>query len=191
MYIQFHLLILVKVINCIFTDEKPSWFIQLISVCSGASVNVVLFCEYVFCNFFSEDYICTCLQTKWFPLVLFLGLSSLFQWLGSLLKCQRMMQILANYEKGPTDHRAGQTGLAGGKWNYVHASVIPQTAGRSQFWLVRLDTDHLILYFLLTLHQPLCSLSPSSILLLCCKCSCIFSFFSNPFCNIFFNSSTK
>ena len=59
----------------------------------------------------------SCPGTKWLPLVQFLGLSSLFQWFGSPLKCKQVMQILANYEKEPPDCRAGQTGLAGGICN--------------------------------------------------------------------------
>lgn len=141
----------------------------------------------IFCNFFSEDYICTCLWTKWLPLVQFLGFSSLFQWLGSSLKCQRMMQILANYEKEPTDHNPGQTGLAGGNWNCMCASMIPLTADRSQFWPVSLDTDHLILFFLLTDPFPpayMLTLTLSSMLQFCCKCCSLFFLFKSFFQSI-------
>lgn len=77
---------------------------------------------------------------------------------------------------------------------WMGASVSPCTAERSQFWPVRLDTDHFMFYFLpdnpfAPAFRLTCTLS--STLLLCCKCSSILSFLSNPFWDKFFNISTK
>lgn len=132
--------------------------------------------------------LCSCLGTK------FLGLSSLFQWFGSPLKCKRIMQILANYERETTDCRAGQTGSAGGNINVDGCLCEPMYSWEVTILACQAWHWSFILYFLP--DNPFVPASRlthtvSSMLLLCCKCLCILSFFSNPFWEDFFNISTK
>lgn len=97
----------------------------------------------------------SCLGTKWLLLKQFLGLSSLFQSFGSPLKCKRIIQILANYEKEPTDCKAGQTGLAGGNCNGDGCLCEPTYSW--EVTILACQTWHWSFHVLLPTWQSLCT----------------------------------